>query len=322
MGAACQRLPAGYACPAESSCGSSWPQVQAGARLRTDSQQAHAGAHTHACTMDVRRRTHRVGSNTGLTHPAPRLQAPERNGVPLLVREPRLPARGGTPGGRGGGTRQAGSDPRASAVAPRAAACGTAARRSWQPASLWPPSGRAFPLAARPASGWRSWQGAAGAVPACGCGVGRDRALGTGPPAMRLLECAPWDGGATGKGAMGIAPLGMGTGGHGAVGPPGSSPALHSHLGGAVSVPPRFTPINRSAQSPSVWASPSGAGARAGPSPRLLNAPCHGAEPPTPPQPPRRTNANRSVGKLPPTGGRLPVATRGAGGRVCVWGWG
>ena len=66
-----------------------------------------------------------------------------------------------------------------------------------------------FPWAAKPASGWRSWQGAGGAVPGAGCGVSRDRALGRGPLATRLLEWAPWDGvqlatGLWGQGATGL----------------------------------------------------------------------------------------------------------------------
>ena len=78
-----------------------------------------------------------------------------------------------------------------------------------------------FPWAAKPASGWRSWQGAGGAVPAAGCGVSRDRASGRGPPATRLLEWAPWDGVQPATEPWGQQCWGWGQGSHEAVGPPG-----------------------------------------------------------------------------------------------------
>lgn len=99
-----------------------------------------------------------------------------------------------TPGGRGGGTRQAGSDPRASGPTRRALCAATphSGVGRLHHSGLRPTG--PLPLAVKPASGWRSWQGAAGAVAAGGYGVSRDRALRKVPPVTRLLGCAPWDG--------------------------------------------------------------------------------------------------------------------------------
>ena len=140
----------------------------------------------------------------------------EEWGVCVSLREPRLPARGGTSGGRGGGTWQAGRDPRASALALRAAACSGAAFRS-----LRPPSDRAFHLGSETCGRLEelagSSRGCAGRWPwgQQGQGLG-DRATG-----YEIAQMGPMGWSASGNGAMGTAPLGMGPGGHWAVGPPG-----------------------------------------------------------------------------------------------------
>ena len=139
------------------------------------------------------------------------MQAPKRNGVSHLLRERRMPACGGTPRGRGG-TRQAGRDPRASAVAPRAAACSGTALRTWQPGSLRPPSDRAFPLGSETCERLEKLAGSRRGCASRWLWGEQGQGLGEGATGYEIARMGPMGWGATGNRAMGTAVLGVGTG--------------------------------------------------------------------------------------------------------------
>ena len=111
-------------------------------------------------------------------------------------------------------SRQAGSDPRASAVAPRAVACSGAAFQSWQPGSLQPPSDRAFPLGSETCEQLEKLAGSRRGCAGRWLWGEQGQGLGEGATGYEIARMGPMEWGATGNGAVG-------TGGHGAVGPPG-----------------------------------------------------------------------------------------------------
>ena len=108
----------------------------------------------------------------------------------------------------GASGRQAGSDPRASAVAPRAAACSGTAFRTWQPGSLRPPSDRAFPLGSETCERLEKLAGSRRGCAGRWLWGEQGQGLGEGATGYEIARMGPMGWGATGNGAVGTPGMG------------------------------------------------------------------------------------------------------------------